>query len=69
VIQTGDSLWSVADQVLSTALGHPPDEDVLGRYWWQLVEVNRSRLPNPEDPDFVMPGFVVTVPAIDTPAR
>lgn len=63
-LEPGDSLWSVAERALTRALGHPPDEQRLGAYWWQVVERNRPRLPVPEDPDFVLPGFVAQLPPI-----
>lgn len=50
VVQPGDHLWSIAAR---TAPG-----DVV-RYWVQLVEANRDRLP---DPDLVLPGQVLVLP-------
>ena len=62
----GDHLWKVAERTLTAALGHRPDAQRLGRYWWQLVEANRSRLPDPANPDFVVPGMVVVLPLTGT---
>ena len=58
----GDHLWKVAEFTLAASLGPRPDEQRLGSYWWQLVEANRSRLPDPANPDFVVPGMVVILP-------
>jgi hypothetical protein len=60
----GDHLWKVADATLTFALGHPPGEEQLARYWWRLVQANRAALPDPANPDFVLPGMRVVLPPI-----
>lgn len=58
----GDHLWAVATKTLTARLGRPPEPEVLAHYWWQLVEANRSRLPDPSNPDYVRPGLTVVLP-------
>ncbi|WP_262320999.1 hypothetical protein [Acidiferrimicrobium sp. IK] len=49
---------------MTKVLGHSPEAEALARYWWQLVEVNRPRLPDPSNPDFVLPGMTVILPPV-----
>ncbi len=60
----GDHLWSVAARTLATAWGRAPAEREVAPYWRLLVELNRSELPNPTDPDLVFPGEVVRLPPV-----
>jgi hypothetical protein len=60
----GDHLWSVAARTLATAWGRPPADREVAPYWRLLVELNRSSLPNPADPDLVFPGDVVRLPPV-----
>ena len=64
----GDHLWSVAARTLATAWGRPPAEREVAPYWRLLVDLNRSSLPNPADPDLVFPGEVIRLPPVDQPA-
>jgi nucleoid-associated protein YgaU len=60
----GDHLWSVAARTLATAWGRSPADREVASYWRLLVELNRSSLPNPSDPDLVFPGDVVRLPPV-----
>ncbi|MHB1139391.1 MAG: LysM peptidoglycan-binding domain-containing protein [Microthrixaceae bacterium] len=62
VVEPGDHLWSIAEQVL-TAEGSPTDERAVATYWRILVEENRDRLVDPEDPDLIFPGQELVLPA------
>ncbi len=64
VLVPGDHLWKVAEQTLTGVLERPPAPEMLARYWWQLVELNRARLPDPANPDFVLPGMTVVLPPV-----
>jgi len=66
-VRSGDHFWAVAEQVLSRAWGRPPTDAEVARYWRTLVETNRSRLPDPANPDLLFPGHSLTVPP--PPAR
>lgn len=63
VLEPGDHLWSVAERSLAEAWGRAPTDGELVPYWEQLVEVNRAGLPDPANPDLVLPGHVVALPA------
>ncbi|HJC69400.1 MAG TPA: LysM peptidoglycan-binding domain-containing protein [Candidatus Brachybacterium intestinipullorum] len=58
VVQPGDSLWSITDDVLGPA---PEDPALLASSWPLLHEANRAVIG--DDPDLLRPGQVLTVPA------
>jgi hypothetical protein len=62
MVRPGDSLWTIAATALAATWGRPPSARELGTYWWQVVELNRPRLPNPSDPDLIFPGDEVSLP-------
>ena len=60
VVTPGDSFWSLAvDTVVES--GHAVAVD---DYWRRLVELNRSRLVDPANPDLLYPGQVLVLPPI-----
>jgi nucleoid-associated protein YgaU len=58
----GDHLWATATAALTTAWGRPPSDAEVAPYWDRLVAANRDRLPDPANPDLVLPGLTVVVP-------
>jgi len=50
-----DCLWNIAGY--SWAYGDP-------RRWRDLYEANKSKLPNPDNPDLIEPGTVIDIPSI-----
>lgn len=65
VVQSGDHLWGVAERVLAAHHGNPvPDAEVVG-YWQRLVEANRDRLADPDNPDLIYPGQEFVLPPVD----
>jgi len=55
-----DCLWNIA--------AHP---DVYGDplQWPVLFNANRHRMPNPNNPDLILPGMVLEIPSIDGEVR
>jgi len=51
IVEAGDSFWSIAEDVVGSA-----DERAVERCWRALIEANRSRLADPENPDLLIPG-------------
>ena len=37
----------------------------MAAYWRRLIEANRGRLVDPDDPDLVLPGQRFVLPALD----
>lgn len=62
-VTEGESFWTIAEDVLETTLGRTPTDDEVDPFWRMLVEHNRHRLPDPDDPDLILPGQVFEVPA------
>jgi LysM domain len=62
-VQPGDHLWSIAERTLADAWGRAPSEDEVLPFLQQLVEMNRGGLVDPGNPDLILPGQTLTVPA------
>jgi len=63
-VEPGDSLWSIAEEVLADRLGRPPGATEVDPWWRSLVERNRPRLVDPADPDLLLPGQVLELPPL-----
>jgi nucleoid-associated protein YgaU len=65
VVQRGDHLWSIAEHTLQAAsAGGTVDDAAVTRYWRVLMEQNRDRLVDPDDPDLILPGQQLVLPPI-----
>lgn len=65
VVQAGESFWSIAREQLRAAVDPAtadPGTTQIARYWHQLVEVNRERLVDRDDPDLLLPGQELWLP-------
>ena len=51
----GDSLWNIAGRIWAYNDPHR---------WRLLFEANRSRMPDPNNPDLIHPGMVLDIPSI-----
>ena len=66
LVQPGDSLWSIAASHIAEMSGEPAtDADVLVM-WRRLIDLNRERLVNPDDPDLIFADQVFELPAMET---
>lgn len=63
-VEPGDSLWSIAEEVLADAWHRPVADRDVDPYWRALVERNRARLVDPADPDLIHPGQVLELPPL-----
>ena len=62
-VRPGDSFWSIAEQLVTLRNHRPPtDPEVIGP-WLDLIAENRDVLPDPSDPDLLLPGTVLALPA------
>jgi len=66
-IARGEHLWYVAEATLTRALGHPPSARETTTYWRALIDANRDRLVDRENPDLVFAGQELLLPP--TPMR
>lgn len=62
-IESGDSLWEVAEKQLTADLGRTPSDEEIAPYWQELVVVNGDRLVEPANPSLIYAGQVLTLPA------
>lgn len=67
-VAPGESLWSIAEELLGEVWQRPPSEAEIDPVWRQLVERNRARLVDPADPDLIHAGQVLDVPPLPSPA-
>lgn len=61
-VTPGESLWTIAEDLLADAWRRPPTDAETDPFWRTLVETNRGRLVDPADPDLIHPGQVFEVP-------
>lgn len=64
-VATGDHLWAIAESHLRDTLGSTPSDEVVASYWRRLVEANRGRLVDPDDPDLIVPGQRFVLPDVE----
>ena len=62
VVRPGDHLWGIAEEVLTEHHGQDPTEAAIRDLWVGLIEVNRDRLVDLEDPDLILPGQRLVLP-------
>jgi hypothetical protein len=67
VVEPGDSFWSIAEDVVTGPDRSSPPERDVSRYWRRLVDANRDRLVDPGNPDLLLPGQTLTLPARSSP--
>lgn len=65
VVQPGENLWLIAREHLIDERGAPVADELILRYWQRLIELNRDRLANPDDPDLIFIDQVLELPAVD----
>ena len=61
-VQPGDSFWRIATVTLARPGGHAPSDAEIVPYWRTLISSNASRLVDPENADFILPGQVFVLP-------
>ena len=62
----GEHPWAIAERHVRTLRGPDVGDTEVADYWRQLVEANRGRLVDPDDPDLVLPGQRFVLPDLDT---
>jgi nucleoid-associated protein YgaU len=58
----GESLWSIAQDVLAHRWEREPTDAEVLTYWEQVIEHNRAGLADPDNPDLLFPGDEVRLP-------
>lgn len=62
-VAPGESFWVIAHETVTDLLGREASDTETAPYWAALVEMNRDRLVDPENPDLILPGQVFDLPA------
>ena len=68
VVRPGDNLWTIAEQQLAKATGHPVDELGTGEvrsYWLRLLDSNRDRTRSTH-PDLIFPREQLELPQAES---
>lgn len=65
LVQPGDHLWSIAEHTMAEAFDDPSPHRVA-QYWIDIIKLNRDRLPDPDNPSLIRPGFRVSLPELPT---
>jgi hypothetical protein len=61
-VRPGDHLWGIAAATLRHRLGRAPTDAEVEPYWRRLLDLNRSRLVDPGNPDLIFPTQVFDLP-------
>lgn len=64
----GDHLWAIAERHVRQVRGDATGDTEVADYWYRLIDVNRGRLVDPDDPDLVLPGQRFVLPDLDARA-
>lgn len=62
-VTEGEHFWQIAADVLEERLDRSANEAEIDSYWRLLIERNRHRLVDPANPDLLLPGQVLDLPA------
>lgn len=66
VVERGDHLWHIAESTITTAWGRPPTDAETAPYWRSVIETNRSRLVDHDNPDLITIGQRFALPPAPT---
>lgn len=62
-VRPGDNLWSIAKSAMAERLRRQPSDSETARYWLQVIEANRLRLPDPKNPSLLFAGDLISLPS------
>ena len=68
-VARGEHLWAIAEAALISAWDEAPSDGQVHDYWTRLIEENRSRLPDPGNPDLIYPGLELDLPPLPATPR
>lgn len=61
-VARGDNFWAIAEAEVSGRLRRPATADEIAPYWHDLIELNRSRLVDPQNPSLLYAGQQLLLP-------
>ncbi|GAC1589831.1 MAG: hypothetical protein NVS3B21_06830 [Acidimicrobiales bacterium] len=62
-VRPGDHLWLIAATVAERHSG-TADARLVDRYWRAVIDLNRSSLPDPHNPDLLFSGMEIRLPPL-----
>jgi nucleoid-associated protein YgaU len=60
--------WSVSQDTFQSIAGRPWAYSDATK-WWTIYNANRNKLPQPDNPDLLMPGIMLDIPSIQGELR
>ncbi len=63
-VAPGESFWTIAEEQVAAARRRPVRPDELVPYWRAVIDANRHRLVDADDPDLILPGQVLELPPV-----
>lgn len=57
-VRCGEHFWTIAEATLDQRT----DGVGLEQHWRELIELNRAQLPDPSNPDLILPGMLLRLP-------
>lgn len=63
-VVVGESFWRIAADRMAAAARRTPSDEEVAVYWRRLIEHNRSRLVDPDNPDLLLPGQRLDLPPL-----
>lgn len=69
-VRPGDNLWSITERHLAEVRGSAPSEAEVRERWYELIELNRHRFADPDNPSRIYAGQLMRLspPAAPAPA-
>ena len=64
-VRPGENFWSIAETVLTQRLSRHVSDTEIARFWVPLIELNRSVLRDPGNPDLIYPAQVFQLPLVN----
>lgn len=70
-VRPGDNLWSITERHLAEVRGRTPSEAEVRERWYELIELNRDRFAEPDNPSRIYPGqrMRLSPPAAPAPTK
>ena len=63
-VRSGDHFWAISERAVAAHLGRTGSEEEVLAHWQATVAANADRLVVASNPDLLLPGQVVVVPAV-----
>jgi len=68
VVESGDNLWDLSEERLSSDLERDPSDIEVVPYWRDVIDANEDRLVERGNPSLILPGQVLVLPPTDQAA-